>query len=642
MIGRYGETYVMDWGLARVREQRGEAQDLSVQDLAGGGQLTLDGDVIGTPAYMSPEQAAGRMTELDARSDVYALGAMLYHLLALRMPYAKPDEKPSARDVLARVRAGPPQPLSQLSPAPPAELVAICERAMAREPTARYATMEALAGDLRAFLEGRVVGAYESGPWAEWKKWVLRNKRVAALAMLALGLAIAGLVAVLVVQTIARAKVESLSDHQLLTELEVEAHSLWPAVPARLPALDDWLRRAREVGARLALHEQRLAELDARAASVHERERDANAAFRAEHVWTFDDATARWQHDKLVELVHGLRAFVAADGVANRLAEVEARRASAATIEERSISGPAARAAWEQARSQIAADPRYGGLVLGPQLGLFPIGRDPQSGLYEFAHVDSGAVPRRNELGFLDYAPDSAIVLVLIPGGAFRMGAQRDLAADAPNFDAEAGDGECPVHEVELAAYFIAKYEVTRLQWARLSGRDARFEQPSRVVDLMPMEAPSWIDAHAVLGNRGLALPSEAQWECAERAGTTSAWWGGNLLDQMSSAERLYEPPQQYGPRDPVGSWQPNPFGLYDVGGNVSEWCFDRYARNDFTQPVERVTGRRIGADGGTMCIYRGGSSIFEARYARSSMRFYALADQRIDFLGVRAARLVE
>lgn len=661
MVGRFGETYVMDWGLARVREPRATPQDLSV-----GAHLTLEGDVMGTPAYMSPEQAAGKLAELDARADVYALGAMLYHLLALRMPYARDGERPSARDVLERVRAGPPAPLSRLRPAPPAELVAICERAMARAPEQRYATMEALASDLRAFLEGRVVAAYESGPWAEWKKWVLRNKRVAALAALALGVALAGLVAVLVVQTIARAKVESLSDHQLLSELELEAQALWPAVPARLPALDDWLRRAREVGARLALHEQRLTELDARAAALGERERDASAAFRAEHLWTFDDATARWQHDKLVELVHGLRTFVARDGVANRLAEVEARRANAATIEERSTSGPAARAAWEKARSEIAADPRYGGLVLGPQLGLFPIGRDPQSGLYEFAHVDSGAIPRRNALGLLDYAPDSAIVLVLIPGVRFAMGAVTPAAwtpdpcrePGAFNVDPEAAANERPVHEIELAPYFIAKYELTRVQWARLAAGDPRFQQvrtidsaaaaaaslPIELVPLMPIEAPSWTDADTVLRNHGLALPSEAQWECAARAGASTPWWWGvQPLEELRPVERLKDPREPiYESRSPVGAWQPNPYGLYDIGGNVAEWCADRYDKNDYALPVEPVTGRRSGTAASPMCVFRGGSSILEPRYARSSMRFNALADQRVDFLGVRAARLLE
>jgi len=653
MVGRYGETYVMDWGLARVRA------DSAAGNLDGPANLTLEGDVMGTPAYMPPEQAQGHMHELDARADVYALGAMLYHLLALRMPYAEVGERPSAREVLERVRVRPPEPLSFLQPAPPAELVAICERAMQRDPAARYAGMEALAEDLRAFLEGRVVSAYESGPWAEWKKWVLRNKRVAALALLALGLGITGLVAVLVVQTIARAKVESLSDHQLLTELEQEAQALWPAVPATVPAIDDWLRRAKELESRLADHEARLADMDARAAGARERERepDAAAGLRAEHPWSFDDPTARWQHDKLIELVHGLRAFVAADGGANRLVEVGRRRESAATIEERSVTGPAARAAWERARSEIAADPRYGGLVLAPQLGLFPLGRDPHSGLHEFAHLESGSIPARNSLGYLDYAPECGIVLVLIPAQRFRMGAfppQEFHASGEVNLDPDAESTEAPPHDVELAAYFVSKYELTRPQWTRLSRQDPRFPRARRPdpefltpedkllvlpnADLLPVEALSWRDANEVLGWHGLGLPTEAQWECAARAGTHTPWWGGSTLEGLRFAEHL----KGYGPRHPVGAWQPNPFGLYDTCGNLSEWCSDRIMDEDYANPVEPDTGRRLHTERGSTLIFRGGNSLLEPKYARSSMRFYALPDQRVDFLGVRPARAVQ
>mgnify|MGYP002626586101 CR=1 FL=1 len=92
-----------------LRTDRAEARD---GDGTGTPLATLDGTVVGTPAYMPPEQARGEIEALDERSDVYSLGAILYHLLAGRPPYFAEDERASARDVLTRLLAGPPRPLS--------------------------------------------------------------------------------------------------------------------------------------------------------------------------------------------------------------------------------------------------------------------------------------------------------------------------------------------------------------------------------------------------------------------------------------------------------------------------------------------------------------------------------------------------
>ena len=120
---------------------------------------------------------------------------MLYHLLARQMPYVPPGARVTNR---TRARAacsqGPPTPLHELAPDVPAELVAICEKAMAREADERYADTLALAEDLRAYLEHRVVGAYETGAWAETRKWVERNKPLAVSAAAASLALVVGLV----------------------------------------------------------------------------------------------------------------------------------------------------------------------------------------------------------------------------------------------------------------------------------------------------------------------------------------------------------------------------------------------------------------------------------------------------------------
>jgi serine/threonine protein kinase/formylglycine-generating enzyme required for sulfatase activity len=183
MLGKYGEVLVMDWGLAKVlgKEQAGSAATDTVristtraEDMA---QATIDGSVAGTPAYMSPEQASGRIGELDERTDIYALGAILYEILTGAPPY-----RGGALEIVKRVLAGPPPALKTQKGAVgftpiPRELTAICERAMARRPQDRYPTATAMRDDLRAFLENLPVSAAPDTLTQRIGKWAKRNRR---------------------------------------------------------------------------------------------------------------------------------------------------------------------------------------------------------------------------------------------------------------------------------------------------------------------------------------------------------------------------------------------------------------------------------------------------------------------------------
>jgi serine/threonine protein kinase len=204
-VGAYGEVYVMDWGLARAigkPESDGDALESSApeRDEPSKPGLTRQGHRVGTPQYMAPEQARGDNGSVGPATDIYAVGVMLYRLIAGRTPYVKTGESPGAAAVLERVLAGPPTPLGELASRTAPELVAICERAMAREIGDRYASMSALAAELRAYVEGRVVGAYETGTWAETKKWVTRNKPLAASLSIAFVLLVAGLTTSLILK----------------------------------------------------------------------------------------------------------------------------------------------------------------------------------------------------------------------------------------------------------------------------------------------------------------------------------------------------------------------------------------------------------------------------------------------------------
>ncbi len=192
MVGSFGETYVLDWGLASTTSRLGpdgEATTASVD----APDRTRAGDVVGTPAYMAPEQAHGDHDAIGPSTDIYAIGAMLYHVVSGEPPYTGS----SSQRVVDAVISGPPRPLESLArDRCPPELVAICAKAMARDPASRYASMSELADDLRAFLELRVVRAYETGPFAEARKWIRRNRALtamggAAILAMAIGLGVA-------------------------------------------------------------------------------------------------------------------------------------------------------------------------------------------------------------------------------------------------------------------------------------------------------------------------------------------------------------------------------------------------------------------------------------------------------------------
>jgi tRNA A-37 threonylcarbamoyl transferase component Bud32/WD40 repeat protein len=189
ILGAYGETVVIDWGLAK---DLGDADD-EAEPAGPAGSVdaaTLTGQVMGTPAYMPREQASG--ADVDQRADVYALGAMLRELLTGAPPY-----RGDAHQVLRAVLAGPPPPLREAAPAAPRDLAAVADKAMAREASARYPDAGALLVDLRRFLNGRLVSAYAYGPSERLRKWVARFRGVVVTgAIAALALAVMGAFAV--------------------------------------------------------------------------------------------------------------------------------------------------------------------------------------------------------------------------------------------------------------------------------------------------------------------------------------------------------------------------------------------------------------------------------------------------------------
>jgi tetratricopeptide (TPR) repeat protein/tRNA A-37 threonylcarbamoyl transferase component Bud32 len=179
MLGRYGETLVVDWGLARPTAGPEGAlagsDEPVVVNSPGNESATLTGEAVGTPAFMSPEQAAGRLDRLGPASDVYGLGATLYALLTGRAPF-----QGDVAEVLVRVERGDCPPAWRANPRVPAALDAVCRKAMAVEPANRYPTALALAQDVEHWLAGEPVTAYAEPLAARAARWVRRHRVLAA------------------------------------------------------------------------------------------------------------------------------------------------------------------------------------------------------------------------------------------------------------------------------------------------------------------------------------------------------------------------------------------------------------------------------------------------------------------------------
>lgn len=189
VVGEFGEAMIVDWGLAKDLDaaESSEASDGEVYREAAHDDLTRAGDVLGTPAYMSPEQARGE--PVDARTDVYALGAMLYHLLVGRAPYAESSSEVTAagypRPGVRSVIAAPPPPLAELVPDAPLELLAIVEKAMARSAADRYPTALELAAELQRYAAGQLVAAHRYSLAQLLRRWARKHRAALVVAALA-------------------------------------------------------------------------------------------------------------------------------------------------------------------------------------------------------------------------------------------------------------------------------------------------------------------------------------------------------------------------------------------------------------------------------------------------------------------------
>ncbi len=205
IVGRYRETLLVDWGLAKAigRSDPGAGERTLRPSPASGSSETLPGSAMGTPAYMSPEQAEGNLDRLGPRSDVYSLGATLYSLLTGQPPFAG-----EAAEVIRAVQRGEFRPPRAVAPSIDRALEAVCLKAMALKPDDRHGSARALAEDLERWMADEPVLAWREPVALRVRRWARRNRTAVTAVLVAVLAGVAGLAAVTAVQTRANGRLQ--------------------------------------------------------------------------------------------------------------------------------------------------------------------------------------------------------------------------------------------------------------------------------------------------------------------------------------------------------------------------------------------------------------------------------------------------
>lgn len=216
---------------------------------------------------------------------------------------------------------------------------------------------------------------------------------------------------------------------------------------------------------------------------------------------------------------------------------------------------------------------------------------------------------------------------VLIPAGSFMMGADK-------NFE-EAFEDELPRHKVTITkSFYIGEYEVTQEQWVAVMGNNpSRFKDRKR-----PVEQVTWDEANEFMKRlnemektNGYRLPTEAEWEYVARAGSNTAYFFGDDGDELSQYAWFSENSKEKS--HPVAKLNKNAWGVYDIHGNVWEWCQDRYDEKYYSiSPLKDPQGSSTGSHR----IARGGSWMSDARHCRSAVRYHDSPGDRDPDVGFR------
>jgi serine/threonine-protein kinase len=643
MLGELGEVLVVDWGLARFCGAEPEAP--FAMGGARGARTTQTGQVMGTPAYMPPEQARGRVAEVDPRSDVYALGAILYEILCGQPPF-----EGTAREVIARVGRGPPEPVAHRTPAgAPLELLAVCERAMARDRAARFADAGALADEVRSFLAGerrrenalsRVREALADAPGVGARKEKARALRREAAAVLG------------AVETYDPAERKAAG-----WALEDEAQALEIAAAVEEAGLQSRLHAALAEAPDLADAHAALADLHASALLAAEAARDPAAAARAEALLTRHD---RGRH---AGLLGGRAALSLASDPPG--AEVWAFRYV-----------DRARRLVEEPLGLLGRTP-IRDAALGPGSYLLRVRAPGRVEVRVPVHLARGGRFRAERPGsaapFILPLPEEGEVgsgEVYVPAGFFLAGGDPAAPESLPAQEVWVDGfvlGQSPVTVAEYLAFLndlLASGRVAEAEAAcpclptAVAGgarvptfaRDAggRYAPPERAADdprRWPVVSITWLGAAAyadwLAARTGLPfrLPGELEREKAARGADGRFFpWGDHPEPTWASMAGSTPGAPALAPLDAFPTDE-SPYGARGLAGNVRDWCADVWtpAGPSIEGGILRVAPAAPGDR--SLRSVRGGSCFGPSQLCRAAGRFAAQPDEQGAAVGLRLAR---
>lgn len=645
-----GTVKILDMGLVRL-DAAGSDPD----------QLTGTGQIMGTVDYMAPEQATDT-SRADARSDIYSLGMTLWYLLTGRVVF----EADSVVKKLLAHQNDPIPPLRSVCPEAPAELEATFARMVAKAPDQRYQAMSDVIADLERCLDGAgsvapVAATQQAG---EATNLSLRTTGVPGA-------------------TAADAELTTISSPRYLAPEAatgpIPADSGVPE-PPRTPPAESAAEPARSaagwsLGRKRWIAVGGVALIGLLWAGLMLFMQTSQGLIRVQiddpQIEVAIQGTAivlkRADQGQDIKLSPGEKSFIVRRGdfqfETDRLI---LKNAETVTVRVELLAGQARVFQGEQLLSQAALPTVWHGWPAdAPDAATSPFdaadARTHQAEWARYLQVD------------VEYANSLGMQFVLIPPGEFTMGSwpaeiQEALQnAGDDKFLQSAINSEGPRHPVVLAQpIFLSVYEVTQAQFAQVMGRNpshfvaGRAENITGDTSNYPVEMVTWNDAAefclklseleqrrpsyvragdavAAQPGDGYRLPTEAEWEFACRAGTTTRYWIGDLDQDLAQAGWFNL--NSGGRTHAVGELHPNPFGLYDVHGNVGEWVEDWWWPTTYSQSLKDPTFvPSAPGPAGPMRVIRGGRWLYPSFESRASARLANLPTVKGSRLGFRVA----